>query len=104
MELLDGKKLAKAIKEELRETVEHLQKAGKRVPYFQLILIGENKASQTYIRYKVRACEEVGFQAHVERLQEDISQEELLSKIAIYNADENIDGILVQMPLPSPFE
>lgn len=101
MELLDGKKLAKAIKAELKEAVDSLREQGKRLPFFQLVLVGENEASQTYIRYKVRACEQVGFQCKVERLNSKISQRELLVKIMAYNSSETIDGILVQMPLPS---
>jgi len=101
MELLDGKKTSNEIKEELKIKVDQLKKEGKKVPHLAAVLIGSNGASLTYVNAKVKACEYVGFESSLISLAEDISEAELLKQIDILNKDENIDGYIVQLPLPS---
>jgi methylenetetrahydrofolate dehydrogenase (NADP+) / methenyltetrahydrofolate cyclohydrolase len=100
MVLIDGKKVAGQIKQELREKVEGIQRDGKRVPGLVAILIGNNPASQAYVNNKSKDCIEIGMLSKVERLPEEISEIELLDLIEKYNKDINFDGILVQLPLP----
>lgn len=100
MELLDGKHLARAIKEELsKETAEFISQGGK-VPHLAAILVGDNPASQVYVRNKVRSCEQVGFHSTLIKQPADISEEVLLQIIQGLNQDEDIDGFIVQLPLP----
>ncbi len=100
MNLIDGKKTAQDIKNELKEKVEALKNAGEKVPGLVAILVGENAASQVYIKSKDKACAAIGFNSKIERLPADISEEELLTIIKKYNNDNNFHGILVQLPLP----
>ena len=100
MEILDGKKLAKEIKAELAEEVEQLKSNGKRAPHLAAVLIGEDPASQVYVRNKVRSCEQVGFKSTLVRRPADITQEELLKIIEDLNQNPEIDGFIVQLPLP----
>ncbi|MCL2676373.1 MAG: bifunctional methylenetetrahydrofolate dehydrogenase/methenyltetrahydrofolate cyclohydrolase [Streptococcaceae bacterium] len=100
MEIIDGKTLAEKLQGRLKERVEKLKSQGI-VPGLVVILLGENPASQVYVRNKERVAERLGFNSQVIRLPESTSQEELLSIIAEYNEDEHWHGILVQLPLPS---
>lgn len=100
MKLLDGKLASKAIKEELRLLVAQRVAQGKKMPHLAAILIGNNGASATYVAAKVKACEETGFKSTLIQLEETISEQTLLTKIATLNNDPDIDGILVQLPLP----
>ena len=100
MEILDGRKISKIIQEEIREEVQEIRKAGKRPPHLVAILIGDNPASNTYVKNKMRSCEYVGFNSTKVHLSDNITEEELLHKVRIYNDDPGTDGILVQMPLP----
>ncbi len=100
MEILDGKKAAQAIKDELKIEVAQLAAEGKKVPHLAAILVGSNGASETYVAAKVKACEEVGFKSTLIRFEESISQIKLLDKIQELNTDPDVDGILVQLPLP----
>jgi methylenetetrahydrofolate dehydrogenase (NADP+)/methenyltetrahydrofolate cyclohydrolase len=100
MQLLDGKKTAQAIKDELRIDVAQRVAEGKKVPHLAAILVGNNGASETYVAAKVKACEESGFKSTLVRLAADISQVKLLDEINNLNTDPDIDGILVQLPLP----
>lgn len=100
MQILDGKKAAQAIKDELRIDVAYLVAEGKKIPHLAAILVGTNGASETYVAAKVKACEEVGFKSTLIRFEEEISEGKLLDKIAELNSDPDIDGILVQLPLP----
>lgn len=100
MELLDGKKAAQAIKDELKIDVAQLAAEGKKIPHLAAILVGTNGASETYVGAKVKACEEVGFKSTLIRFEESISEMKLLEKIQELNTDPDIDGILVQLPLP----
>lgn len=100
MELIDGKALANTIKDELAETVEKLKAAGKKVPHLAAVLIGEDPASQAYVRNKVHSCERVGFDSTLIRRPADISQEALLEIVDQLNKDDQVDGFIVQLPLP----
>jgi methylenetetrahydrofolate dehydrogenase (NADP+) / methenyltetrahydrofolate cyclohydrolase len=100
MELLDGKKAAQAIKDDLKIEVAALAAEGKKIPHLAAILVGTNGASETYVAAKVKACEEVGFKSTLMRLEETISEYKLLEKIRELNTDPDVDGILVQLPLP----
>lgn len=100
MEILDGKKAAQAVKEELKIETASLAASGKKIPHLAAILVGHNGASETYVAAKVRACEEVGFKSTLMRFEEDISENKLLDAIAELNDDPDVDGILVQLPLP----
>ncbi len=100
MQILDGKKAAQAIKDELRIDVAQLAAEGKKIPHLAAILIGNNGASETYVSAKVKACEEVGFKSTLIRFEDSLAELKLLDKIQVLNNDPDIDGILVQLPLP----
>ena len=100
MQILDGKKAAQAIKDELKIDVASRAVEGKKVPHLAAILVGSNGASETYVAAKVKACEEVGFKSTLIRLEADISEMKLLDAIHDLNTNPDIDGILVQLPLP----
>jgi len=100
MQILDGKKAAQAIKDDLRIDVAQRSNEGKKVPHLAAILVGNNGASETYVAAKVKACEETGFKSTLIRFEATISENKLLEKIEELNADPDIDGILVQLPLP----
>jgi methylenetetrahydrofolate dehydrogenase (NADP+)/methenyltetrahydrofolate cyclohydrolase len=100
MTLLDGKKTASDIKEEIALEVKHLKDEGKKTPHLAAIIVGNNGASITYVNAKVKACELVGFKSTLIRLPEEITEADLLNEIAILNTDNDIDGFIVQLPLP----
>ena len=100
MAILDGKQLAQTIKAELRTEVESIQKQGGKIPHLVAVLVGENPASQAYVRNKVRSCEEVGFQSTLIHRPADISEKELLEIVEQLNHDSSVDGFIVQLPLP----
>ena len=100
MILLDGKKTAADIKEEIALEVVNFKNQGKKTPHLAAIIVGDNGASITYVNAKVKACERVGFESTLIRLAEDISEKELLNEIERLNVDRNIDGFIVQLPLP----
>jgi methylenetetrahydrofolate dehydrogenase (NADP+)/methenyltetrahydrofolate cyclohydrolase len=100
MTLIDGKALSETIQNELKEKVDHLLSSGKRAPHLAAILVGENPASAAYVRNKIKACEKVGFKSSLIKKDADISEEDLLKLIEELNADNNLDGYIVQLPLP----
>ena len=100
MEILDGKKAAQAIRNELKMEVAQRAAEGKKIPHLAAILVGSNGASETYVAAKVKACEEVGFKSTLIRFEEAIAAIKLLDKIEDLNNDPDVDGILVQLPLP----
>lgn len=100
MTILDGKKLAQQIKEEIAIEVAELKAAGKKAPHLAAVLVGENPASQVYVRNKVRSCEQVGFKSTLIRESADISEADLLKIIDGLNQNPDIDGFIVQLPLP----
>ncbi len=101
---LDGKAIAAEIRENIRTQVAALCATGKRVPGLAVILVGENPASQVYVRNKSNACAEVGFHSELHTLPATTSQSELMALIDQLNADPQIDGILVQLPLPQQID
>ena len=100
MILLDGKKASAIVQETIAKEVSSIKKQGKRPPHLVAILVGKNGASVTYVNNKVTACERVGFNSSIIELPEDVTQDELLRKIKELNEDNNIDGFIVQLPLP----
>ena len=100
MTILDGKDIAKQIKDEIKSEVDRIREDGGKIPHLAAILVGEDGASETYVRAKVKACEYVGFNSSLFRFDADTTEEELLKKIEELNADEDIDGFIVQLPLP----
>lgn len=101
MELIDGKLIAGQIKAEIAEEVQHLIKAGNKQPHLAAILVGHDGGSETYVNHKVKACSEVGFMSTLIRYEEDVTESELLQKVNELNRDPEIDGFIVQLPLPS---
>lgn len=100
MELLDGKKISQEIKEEIRVEVDKILEGGRRPPHLVAILVGANAASKIYVKNKMQACEFVGYSSTLKRLPSNITQEDLLQQVHRFNEDPDVDGILVQMPLP----
>ena len=100
MQILDGKIVSQAVKDALKIKTEALKNSGKKTPHLAAILIGNNGASETYVASKVKSCEEVGFKSSLIRLPGTVSEAELVAAIEQLNTDEDIDGILVQLPLP----
>ncbi|MAO64188.1 MAG: bifunctional methylenetetrahydrofolate dehydrogenase/methenyltetrahydrofolate cyclohydrolase FolD [Balneola sp.] len=100
-EIIDGKQVAELVRNRVREDVEDWTAKGNRAPFLQVILVGDDPASKVYTGAKTRACEDVGIETHTEILQDTISAKELKSIIQKYNEDDSVDGILVQLPLPS---
>ena len=100
MQILDGLKLSKQIKQEVKQAVDHLKDEGKKAPHLAAILVGENGASQTYVSSKIKDCEQVGFGSTLVSLDATITQEELIAEIEKLNNNDAIDGFIVQLPLP----
>ena len=100
MQILDGKQAAQAVKDGLKIEVAQRAAEGKRVPHLAAVLVGNNGASETYVASKVQSCEEVGFKSTLIRAEETISTLHLLNIVRDLNSDPDIDGILVQLPLP----
>lgn len=101
MHIIDGKEVASKKKEEIKQAVREMVSRGKRPPCLGAIIVGNDGASETYVAHKVRACEEVGFRSVLIRLDQDTPEEELLKRISHINQDQEIDGLIVQLPLPS---
>ncbi|MEO8771436.1 MAG: tetrahydrofolate dehydrogenase/cyclohydrolase catalytic domain-containing protein [Ferruginibacter sp.] len=100
MNILDGKVVSQAIKDDLKQQVLLLDKQNKKAPHLAAILIGTNGASETYVASKIKNCAEIGFKSSLVRLDETITEAELVSAIEKLNNDDDVDGILVQLPLP----
>ena len=100
MELLDGKLIANILKDEIAQEVTKLVANGARKPHLVAILVGVNGASETYVNAKVKACERVGFDSSIVRLDADVSEEVLLKEVQKINNNPEIDGLIVQLPLP----
>jgi methylenetetrahydrofolate dehydrogenase (NADP+)/methenyltetrahydrofolate cyclohydrolase len=100
MTLLDGKQTAETIKEEIAAEVKIIKANGGKIPHLAAILVGNDGGSETYVNNKVLACERVGFGSTLIRFEDTVSEEELLSKIQELNNDPQIDGFIVQLPLP----
>lgn len=100
MELIDGKKISAQVKEEMAADVEQMIKAGGKRPHLAAVLVGHDGASETYVASKVKSCAQVGFKSSEYRFEEDITEEELLKVIDQLNNDDDVDGFIVQLPLP----
>jgi methylenetetrahydrofolate dehydrogenase (NADP+)/methenyltetrahydrofolate cyclohydrolase len=100
MQLLDGKVLSQTIKAELALEVAQLREKGMKVPHLAAVLIGENPASQVYVQSKIKSCEEVGFKSSLIRRDADTTEEEVLDIVRQLNEDPDVDGFIVQLPLP----
>jgi methylenetetrahydrofolate dehydrogenase (NADP+)/methenyltetrahydrofolate cyclohydrolase len=100
MQLIDGRKVSEEIYQSLKVEADKIKAAGGKVPHLAAILVGNNPASQTYVNAKVKACEQVGFGSTLEKLDENISEDALLDTIKQLNENNDIDGFIVQLPLP----
>jgi methylenetetrahydrofolate dehydrogenase (NADP+)/methenyltetrahydrofolate cyclohydrolase len=100
MNILDGKETFKTIREELKAEVDRRKASGMKIPHLAAVLVGSDGASQTYVNSKVRDCEKIGFGSSLIRLDENTSEEELFSVVDQLNNDEDVDGFIVQLPLP----
>ena len=100
MQLIDGKKVAAQIKQEIAAEVKNMIAAGKKQPHLAAILVGHDGGSETYVSHKVKACAECGFKSTLLRYEADVTEAELLEAIAGLNADPDVDGFIVQLPLP----
>ncbi len=100
MTIIDGKQTAQKIRQELTEQVQQIKANGGKVPHLAAVLVGNDTASETYVRNKVKDCEQVGFNSTLVRLDESISEEELLNEVHKLNNNSDVDGFIVQLPLP----
>ena len=100
MQLIDGKAVAAQIKKEIAEEVAQIKAAGGKTPHLAAVLVGHDGGSETYVANKVKACEEVGFHSTLIRYEDDVTEEELLACVDRLNNDADIDGFIVQLPLP----
>ncbi len=104
MILLDGKATSNQIKDELAETVIKRKSEGKKTPHLAAVLVGSDGASMTYVNSKVKACERIGFKSTLIKLDDDTSEEILLNEIEKLNTNDDIDGFIVQLPLPKQID
>lgn len=100
MQIIDGKAIAATIKKEIAQEVEQMMADGKKRPHLAAILVGHDGGSETYVANKVRACEECGFTSTLIRYEADVTEAELLAKVDELNNDPDVDGFIVQLPLP----
>ena len=100
MILIDGKKTADEIKKEIAEEVKLIVASGKRAPHLAAVLVGHDGGSESYVAFKIKDCAEVGFKSSLVRFEDDVTEEVLLAKVAELNADADLDGFIVQLPLP----
>lgn len=100
MALIDGKKIAQEIKKELAKEVAQRKALGLKTPHLAAVLVGNDGASETYVRAKVKSCHEVGFESSLLRFEASISEEELLNEIEKLNNNPSVDGFIIQLPLP----
>lgn len=100
MKIIDGKKTAAEIRSEIAAAVTDMRQRGQRVPHLAAILVGNDGGSETYVSHKVKDCEEVGFRSTLIRMPASVSEDELLGKVRELNGDPELDGLIVQLPLP----
>lgn len=100
MELIDGKRIAAQVKQELADEVSRRKAEGRKTPHLAAILVGNDGASETYVASKVKACQEVGFKSSELRYPADITEEQLLAVVDKLNRDDDVDGYIIQLPLP----
>ncbi len=101
MKIIDGKKISNDVLDEIKIVVDERIKNRKKVPHLAAVLVGDDGPSETYVKSKIRACERVGFNSSLFKFEMDISQDELLKEIIKINENQDIDGFIVQLPLPS---
>ena len=99
-QLLDGKAVSAQMKKEMAEEVAQIKAAGGKIPHLAAILVGHDGGSETYVASKVKTCQEIGFKSSLIRFEEDVTEEELLRKVDELNNDPDVDGFIVQLPLP----
>jgi methylenetetrahydrofolate dehydrogenase (NADP+) / methenyltetrahydrofolate cyclohydrolase len=100
MILIDGKKTADEIKKEIAEEVQEIVDAGRRAPHLAAVLVGHDGGSETYVAFKIKDCKEVGFRSSLIRFEDDVPEAELIAKVHELNQDPDLDGFIVQLPLP----
>ncbi|TCO09182.1 bifunctional 5,10-methylenetetrahydrofolate dehydrogenase/5,10-methenyltetrahydrofolate cyclohydrolase [Natronoflexus pectinivorans] len=100
MQLIDGKLTSQAVKQEIAEKVKAMMAAGEKKPHLAAVLVGNDGGSETYVAAKIKACEEVGFNSTLVRFDENVTEQELLNAVEKLNNDPDIDGFIVQLPLP----
>jgi methylenetetrahydrofolate dehydrogenase (NADP+)/methenyltetrahydrofolate cyclohydrolase len=100
MQLIDGKKIAGEIKLEIRAEVEKIKAGGGKTPHLAAVLVGHDGGSETYVAYKIKDCEAVGFKSSLVRYEDDVTEKQLIAKIGELNNDDDVDGFIVQLPLP----
>ena len=100
MNIIDGKATAAQIRQEIAEEVKVMLDRGEKAPHLAAVLVGHDGASETYVNYKVKDCEEVGFVSSLFRFEDTISEDDLLKKVNELNEDPDVDGFIVQLPLP----
>lgn len=100
MQLIDGKQTSKEVRMEIAAEVAKLKEAGAKIPHLSAILVGHDGGSESYVAGKMRACEEVGFKSSLIRFEDTVTEEELLNKVKELNNDPDVDGFIVQLPLP----
>jgi methylenetetrahydrofolate dehydrogenase (NADP+)/methenyltetrahydrofolate cyclohydrolase len=100
MQILDGKVVSQAVKDDVKQQTIILKNEGKKIPHLAAVLAGSNGASETYVASKIKSCEEIGFTSTLVRLPADVSEAALIEEVTKLNEDDDIDGILVQLPLP----
>ena len=104
MQILDGKIVSQSVKDTVKEKTMLFKSNGNKTPHLAAVLVGNNGASETYVASKVKNCEEVGFKSTLVRLDENIAEAELIATIEKLNNDDDVDGILVQLPLPKQID
>ncbi len=100
MKLIDGKKIASEIKQEIAVQVNEIVERGERPPHLAAVLVGHDGGSETYVAFKIKDCGEVGFKSSLIRFEDNVTEDELLAKVNELNNDDNLDGFIVQLPLP----
>lgn len=100
MQLIDGKAISAEIKLEIAQEVENIKQNGGKIPHLAAILVGNDGGSETYVAHKVKACEECGFKSTLLRFESDITEEQLIAEVEKLNNDNDVDGFIVQLPLP----
>lgn len=104
MKILDGKIVSQAVKDKIKEKATAFKSSGNKTPHLAAVLIGSNGASETYVASKIKNCEEVGFKSSLIRFDETIAEAELIEAIETLNNDDDVDGILIQLPLPKQMD
>ncbi|MCK5730176.1 MAG: bifunctional 5,10-methylene-tetrahydrofolate dehydrogenase/5,10-methylene-tetrahydrofolate cyclohydrolase, partial [Draconibacterium sp.] len=98
MKLIDGKKIASEIKQEIAVQVNEIVERGERPPHLAAVLVGHDGGSETYVAFKIKDCGEVGFKSSLIRFEDNVTEDELLAKVNELNNDDNLDGFIVQLP------